>query len=92
MSATVEIRDPRSPAEWRAAAVLAAAVLLIDDARLYGFVSGGPGVDRARCDEILHRAEAEHDIFVTADEASDLAVELMAGLNAQAAEVGGDGQ
>jgi hypothetical protein len=49
-------RQPLTVDEWNEAATLAAACLLIDDARLYGFVVGGPTIDRERCVEVLDQA------------------------------------
>jgi len=61
----------------RELAALAAGVLLIDDARLYGLIEGGPDVDRARCEELLQQAR-EEGIVPTKDEASDAAIVVMA--------------
>jgi len=43
------MKDPRTPAEWREAVALAEACLRLDSARLYGLLTGGPGVDTHRC-------------------------------------------
>jgi hypothetical protein len=51
-------RDPQTPAEWQDAVNAAEACLLLDSARLYGFVTGGPGVNIARCEQILEGGRA----------------------------------
>jgi hypothetical protein len=52
-------RDPRTPAEWQAAVDAAEACLLLESARLYCLVVGGPGVDVRRCESILERGRAQ---------------------------------
>lgn len=52
------IRDPETDAEWQDAVDGAAFWLLVDDARLYGLITGGPVVDRARCFALLERGRA----------------------------------
>jgi hypothetical protein len=60
-------------------AALAAGCLLIDDARLYGLIDGGPQVDRARCGQVL--AELERAGVVPDEgDAAAAAIELMAEL------------
>jgi hypothetical protein len=49
-------RDPETPEEWQEAADLAELWLLVESARLYGLVTGGPAVDVARCEDLLRRA------------------------------------
>lgn len=49
------MRDPETLAEWQEAVDCAYACLLLDSARQYGLVKGGPGVDVERCDAILVR-------------------------------------
>jgi len=51
-------REPQTPAEWQVAADLAETFLLIDSARQYGLVIGGPTVVVDRCVSILRRAKA----------------------------------
>jgi hypothetical protein len=51
-------RDPATPDEWQAAVNAAEACLLVDSARQYGLITGGPVVDVARCDEILEQGRA----------------------------------
>lgn len=72
--------------EWRTLARAASGLLLIDDARQYGLVKGGPGVDRARCEEILALA-GEYGVSVTTIDAAGAAVEFAAGWNGQAEEL-----
>jgi len=45
--------DPQTPAEWQGAVDAANVLLLLDSARAYGLVTGGPDVDVARCESIL---------------------------------------
>lgn len=47
------MKDPTTPAEWQEAVDLAEVLLLIDSARKYGLITGGPGVDADRCDRLL---------------------------------------
>jgi hypothetical protein len=49
-------RNPRNATEWQEAADAAHAVLVIDSARMYGLVTGGPGINRERCEWILEQA------------------------------------
>lgn len=49
-------RDPRTKREWQNAANVAEELLLIDSARQYGTITGGPVVNVDRCVEILRRA------------------------------------
>lgn len=62
-------------AELRDAADLAAGLLVIDDARLYGLMRGGPDIDRARCEAALAMA-AERGYVPDAVQARKAAVEL----------------
>lgn len=57
MSATSKPRNPRTPAEWQEAADGAQVMLLIDAARQYGLVAGGPECNQERCVEILQLAK-----------------------------------
>lgn len=45
--------DPQTSADWQVAVDMAEACLLLESARLYGFVTGGPAIDRTRCEQIL---------------------------------------
>lgn len=49
------MRNPHNKAEWQDAVDAAEACLLLESARLYGLVEGGPAVDVKRCEEILRR-------------------------------------
>lgn len=73
-------RWPQSEDEWLIAARAAAGLLLIDDAKLYGFVRGGPAIDRRRCEEILAGA-SEHGITPDTDAVQEAAISIMAGFN-----------
>jgi len=50
------ISDPETPLEWQEAVDCAHFYLLVESARAYGLISGGPEVNLARCEEILKRA------------------------------------
>lgn len=47
--------DPRTLTEWQDAVNGASFFLLVDSARQYGLVTGGPKINADRCDEILRR-------------------------------------
>jgi hypothetical protein len=49
------MKEPTTPAEWQDAVDLAHGALALHSARLYGLVSGGPGVHVDRCEDILAR-------------------------------------
>ena len=49
------MRDPKTREEWQSAVDAAEGLLLLESARAYGFVTGGPGIDVVRCEEILRR-------------------------------------
>jgi hypothetical protein len=46
---------PETPAEWQEAVNAAEFMLLLDSARQYGLVSGGPEGDLERCRDMLKR-------------------------------------
>lgn len=48
--------DPQTHDEWQAAADSAEALLLLDSARQYGLLTGGPKVNVDRAQEILDAA------------------------------------
>lgn len=54
----VPYREPNTPEEWREAVDFAELFLLIDSARLYGLVRGGPHARTSRCVDILERGAA----------------------------------
>lgn len=72
-----EHRDPATLEEWVTAAVGAAGLRLIADAKAYGFIDGGYEIDVDRCDEILAGA-AERGIVPTSDEATHAALRYAA--------------
>lgn len=53
-----EGRDPRTREEWQEAVDSADALLHLDAARKYGFVTGGPRINLERCAEIVERGQA----------------------------------
>lgn len=50
--------DPQTPAEWQECVDFAHAFLLIESAREYGLITGGPVIDTARCETMLARGKA----------------------------------
>lgn len=50
-------RDPRGRGEWQEAADDAYTLLLIDSAKQYGLIEGGPTINVERCEVILDRAK-----------------------------------
>jgi len=77
-------QDPQSQAQWREAATLARAYLLIDAAKTYGLMVGGPAIDVDRCERVLEQARAR-GVEVPDEHAEAAALELIAQHNAQAA-------
>jgi hypothetical protein len=69
---------PSSREHWHAVAVQAAGQLMIDDLRLFGFIKGGPEIDRVRCSEILTLAAAQ-DVLVGVDQAAEAGLQMWAG-------------
>lgn len=51
-------RNPRTLDEWQYAADAAEFFLGLDACHQYGLITGGPGINVARCETILRRAEA----------------------------------
>jgi len=47
------MKNPQNPEEWQEAVDAAEAMLLLDSARQYGLITGGPGVHVDRCLEVL---------------------------------------
>lgn len=47
------MRDPKTREEWQNAVDAAEGAITLESARAYGLVRGGPGVNVARCEEIL---------------------------------------
>lgn len=50
-------KNPTTPEEWQNAVDAAEALRLLEGARLYGLVTGGPEVNIERCDEILEQGK-----------------------------------
>src|SRR5262245_17273512 len=53
-----EVESSKTPAEWQAAVDAAGAFLVLESARLYGLVVGGPRVNVLRCEELLELGRA----------------------------------
>ena len=51
-------KDPRTPGEWQEAVDMAEFLLLMDSARQYGLITGGPKIRAARCAEIVRSGKA----------------------------------
>ena len=49
----VAVKEPRTRAEWQEAVDQAEFYLVLDSARQYGLITGGPEVNVDRCEEIL---------------------------------------
>lgn len=59
-------QDPETDQEWQAAVDAAHFFLMLDSARLYGLVTGGPEVDTGRCEELIQEG-AERGFVPSAD-------------------------
>lgn len=62
-------------------AALTAGLLLIDDARIYGLITGGPSIDREQCVAVLERLAAD-GVVASHEQAVCKAIEIMAELSA----------
>jgi hypothetical protein len=51
--------DPKNAGEWQEAVDAACFLLLIDSARQYGLITGGPTVNVSRCEDILERGRKQ---------------------------------
>jgi hypothetical protein len=51
-------QDPTNAAEWQEAVDHAHFFLLLDSARQFGLITGGPAIDVERCEEILEKGAA----------------------------------
>jgi hypothetical protein len=51
-------RDPRTPGEWQEAVDMAEFLLLLDSARQYALITGGPEIDAVRCAELVLTGKA----------------------------------
>lgn len=69
--------DPKSDAEWQEAVDAAHALLVLDSARLYGLITGGPEIDVGRCLDILKRG-SERGLVPAPDAVEGLASEMAA--------------
>lgn len=49
------MKNPHTREEWQEAVDCAKAWMTFEAARTYGVISGGPGVDVERCEELLDR-------------------------------------
>lgn len=68
---------PKTREQWREAVNTAKALLLLEDARAYGLIAGGPVINQPRCEAILQQG-AEMCIRPT-DEGVDAALRALAG-------------
>lgn len=64
-------RDPATPAEWQEAVDGAYGLLVLDSARQYGLITGGPTINAERAEEIIRRGA---ELGVTPDENAPLRV------------------
>ncbi len=53
------IQDPQTPTEWQEAVDLAEFFLLLDAARKYNLVTGGPDILLERCEQILREGRRQ---------------------------------
>lgn len=49
--------EPETSERWQKAVNLAEFYLLLESARQYGLIEGGPSMDIERCEELLHRGK-----------------------------------
>ena len=70
-------RDPLTPEEWQHAVDAAHALLVLDSARKYGLIIGGPVVNPDRADDILAQGRAR-GINPSPDAVDRLVAELSA--------------
>ena len=52
-------KEPETPEQWQEAVNLAEFYLLLDSARQYGLLEGGPSLDIERCEELLQRGKQQ---------------------------------
>lgn len=69
----MKVKQPSTAEEWQEAVLLAHAVRLIYDCRLYGLIHGGPQINVARCDQLID-AGRKRGIVPTAQAVQDTAV------------------
>lgn len=70
--------DPTTPAEWQNAVDVAHVYLMIDSAKQYGLVDGGPAINVDRCEELITRGR-EHGIVPRPEAVEEVIGELMRG-------------
>lgn len=51
-------QDPRTPEEWQIAVDAAEMFTMLESAKAFGLIAGGPVVDMSRCEQILERGAA----------------------------------
>jgi hypothetical protein len=78
------MKEPKTRAEWQEAVDAAAAARVVADCMMYGLLVGGPTINVERCDQIIERGQAR-EVYPSGPVA-DLAVELVASINAEAEE------
>lgn len=76
------MKNPKTVAEWREAALGAEAAIALDDCRMYGLLVGGPTVNRERCLSIIDRAKAR-GISFSREQILEAAVDLVRQMNAE---------
>ena len=74
-------RDPETAAEWQEAVTAAKGALDLDDCRMYGLLTGGPRVNRERCEWVI--AEGKNRGI---EPAPDAALQLIKAINTDAEE------
>ena len=52
------VRDPETPEEWQYAVTAAHVLVMIDSAKKYGLVRGGPVINVDRCEWLLMEGRA----------------------------------
>lgn len=70
--------DPVTDQEWQQVVNNIEVLELIDSARSYGLIKGGPEINRERCDELMAKAR-EKGIFVNRDAVTHTIAEMMEG-------------
>lgn len=65
--------NPQTLEQWREAVEAAAGLRIIADLKMYGLLTGGPGININRCDEILRRG-AKRGVFPADAQRSALAI------------------
>jgi len=68
--------DPKTPGQWQEAVDSAYGALVLESAKAYGLLTGGPVVNVDRCEKILRRG-ARRGIYPAPDAIEKFAVELV---------------